>query len=106
MNSRSLGATRVFAWPGAEIAVMGPVAAVRVLHRRALAAAAESERGALEATLAAQHARDEGGVEAAVEAGIVDELIAPARTRTAVARAIAAALTDPPARGQHRNLPH
>ena len=29
MNSRSLGATRVFAWPGAEVAVMGAVAAVR-----------------------------------------------------------------------------
>ena len=42
MNSRSLGATRVFAWPGAEIAVMGAVAAVRILHRRALAAAPES----------------------------------------------------------------
>ncbi|HEX9552659.1 MAG TPA: carboxyl transferase domain-containing protein, partial [Streptosporangiaceae bacterium] len=38
MNSRSLGATRVFAWPGAELAVMGAVAAVRILHRRALAA--------------------------------------------------------------------
>nr|WP_278259533.1 carboxyl transferase domain-containing protein [Nocardioides convexus] len=37
MNSRSLGATRVFAWPGAEIAVMGPLAAVRILHRRRLA---------------------------------------------------------------------
>src|SRR5256885_7237146 len=34
MNSRSLGATKVFAWPTAEIAVMGPVAAVRILHRR------------------------------------------------------------------------
>ena len=37
MNSRSLGATRVFAWPGAEVAVMGAVAAVRILHRRRLA---------------------------------------------------------------------
>ena len=37
MNSRALGATRVFAWPGAEVAVMGAVAAVRILHRRALA---------------------------------------------------------------------
>ena len=34
MNSRSLGATRVFAWPGSEVAVMGAVAAVRILHRR------------------------------------------------------------------------
>jgi acetyl-CoA/propionyl-CoA carboxylase carboxyl transferase subunit len=105
MNSRSLGATRVYAWPGAEIAVMGAVAAVRVLHRRALAAAEESERPALEATLAAQHARAEGWMEAAVVAGIVDEVIAPARTRTAVARAIAAALTDPPTRGTHTNMP-
>jgi len=105
MNSRSLGATRVFAWPGAEIAVMGPVAAVRILHRRALAAAAEAERPALEATLAAQHAGAEGGVDAAIAAGIVDEVIAPARTRTAVAGAIAAALADPPVRGRHSNMP-
>ncbi|HUR04273.1 MAG TPA: acyl-CoA carboxylase subunit beta, partial [Nonomuraea sp.] len=77
----------------------------RVLHRRALAAAEESERAALEATLAAQHRRDEGSVDAAVAAGIVDEVIAPARTRTAVARAIAEALTDPPTRGRHTNMP-
>jgi acetyl-CoA/propionyl-CoA carboxylase carboxyl transferase subunit len=105
MNSRSLGATRVFAWPGAEIAVMGAVAAVRILHRRALAAAPEAERPALEATLAAQHTRAEGGVEAALAAGIVDEVIAPARTRTAVARALAETLQDPPVRGQHTNMP-
>ena len=36
MNARSLGATKVFAWPGAEVAVMGSVAAIRVLHRRRL----------------------------------------------------------------------
>ncbi len=39
MNSRALGATRVFAWPDAEVAVMGAVAAVRILHRRTLAGA-------------------------------------------------------------------
>ena len=37
MNSRALGATKVFAWPGAEVGVMGAVAAVRILHRRTLA---------------------------------------------------------------------
>src|SRR5581483_11082841 len=37
MNSRSLGATKVFAWPDAEIAVMGAIAAIRILHRRTLA---------------------------------------------------------------------
>ena len=39
MNSRSLGATAVFAWPDAEVAVMGAKAAVGILHRKKLAAA-------------------------------------------------------------------
>ena len=46
MNSRALGATRVFAWPGAEVAVMGAVAAVRILHRRRLAEVPADVRGA------------------------------------------------------------
>src|SRR5213596_1527898 len=37
MNSRSLGATKVLAWPGAQVAVMGSVSAGRILHRRTLA---------------------------------------------------------------------
>jgi len=44
MNSRSLGATKVFAWPTAEVAVMGAVAAIRVLHRRILADRSEERR--------------------------------------------------------------
>ncbi|SEG14789.1 acetyl-CoA/propionyl-CoA carboxylase carboxyl transferase subunit [Thermomonospora echinospora] len=102
MNSRSLGATRVFAWPTAELAVMGAVAAVRVLHRRALAAVTEDERPALEAKLAAEHEQIAGGLERACELGVVDEVITPATTRTAIARAIAEAI---PARGTHGNIP-
>ncbi|HEY2832683.1 MAG TPA: carboxyl transferase domain-containing protein [Sporichthyaceae bacterium] len=101
MNSRSLGATRVFAWPGAALEVMGPLAAVRILHRRALAAASEAERPALEERLVAEHAAT-GGLNAALAAGAVDEVIAPARTRTAVAAALASA---PGARGAHNNIP-
>ena len=77
MNARSLGATRVLAWPGAEVAVMGPVAAVRILHRRKLAAVAEDVRPQVEAELAAEHERIAGGVEKAVEIGVVDEIVAP-----------------------------
>src|SRR6266540_995894 len=51
MNSRSLGATAVFAWPTAEVAVMGASAAVNILHRKKLAAAAPEERDALRAKL-------------------------------------------------------
>ena len=88
MNARSLGATKVFAWPGAEVAVMGPVAAVRILHRRKLAGVADDVRPQLEAELAAEHERIAGGVEKAVEIGVVDEIVTPQATRSALARAI------------------
>ncbi len=103
MNSRSLGATKVFAWPGAEVAVMGPVAAIRILHRRKLAEVAEDQRPAVEAMLAEEHARTAGGVDTAIDIGVVDELVEPARTRSAVAAAIRAA--DTGVRAAHANIP-
>ena len=103
MNARSLGATRVFAWPGAEVAVMGPVAAVRILHRRKLAEVAEDVRPQVEAELAAEHERIAGGVEKAVEIGVVDEIVSPTTTRSALARAIRDA--DHGLRGEHTNIP-
>jgi acetyl-CoA/propionyl-CoA carboxylase carboxyl transferase subunit len=102
MNSRALGATRVFAWPGAEIAVMGAVAAVRILHRRTLAAAPADQRHEIEAELAAEHERQSGGLARAQELGVIDEIIEPDKTRQALAEAIASAT---PARGQHGNIP-
>jgi acetyl-CoA/propionyl-CoA carboxylase carboxyl transferase subunit len=102
MNSRSLGATRVFAWPGAEVAVMGAVAAIRVLHRRKLAEVHPEIRPQVELELAAEHERIAGGVDTAVEIGVVDEIVQPSATRSALARAIAEA---PARRGNHGNIP-
>jgi acetyl-CoA/propionyl-CoA carboxylase carboxyl transferase subunit len=102
MNSRALGATAVFAWPDAEIAVMGAEAAVGILHRRQLAAAPEPERDALKSRLAAEHARLAGGVDRAMAIGVLDEVVAPTQTRRRLAEAFAAA---PAGRGQHRNIP-
>lgn len=103
MNSASLGATRVYAWPGAEVAVMGSVAAVRVLHRRRLAEATDEEaRAQLELELAAEHDIISGGIARAVEMGVVDEVLEPDRTRTTVARAL---LDTPGIRGAHGNIP-
>jgi acetyl-CoA/propionyl-CoA carboxylase carboxyl transferase subunit len=102
MNSRALGATKVFAWPGAEVAVMGSVAAVRILHRRALAAAAPEERQHIEAQLAAEHEEIVGGLPRAVSVGVIDEVIEPSKTRQAIVEAIAQA---PCTRGQHGNIP-
>ena len=102
MNSRSLGATQVFAWPDAEVAVMGAKAAVGILHRKALAAAAEDEREALHVKLAEHHEQIAGGVDRAVAIGVVDEVIKPAETRRRLAEALAAA---PAGRGAHGNIP-
>ncbi|GAB3251564.1 acyl-CoA carboxylase subunit beta [Alteromonas gracilis] len=103
MNARSLGATKVFAWPGAEVAVMGAVAAIRVLHRRKLADVAPDIRPQVEAELAEEHERLAGGIDKAVEIGVVDEVVEPAATRGAIARAIAGAGLV--TRGAHGNIP-
>jgi acetyl-CoA/propionyl-CoA carboxylase carboxyl transferase subunit len=102
MNSRSLGATRVFAWPGAEVAVMGAVAAIRVLHRRTLASVPPEQLTEKEAELAAEHEATAGGLNRAVDIGVVDEVISPADTCRALAQAIAGA---PQNKGSHANIP-
>ena len=102
MNSKSLGATLVFAWPMAEVSVMGAVAAVRVLHRRLLADLPQDQRESMELELAAEHDRVSGGVEKALEIGAVDEIIKPTQTRSALAKAIA---STPYRRGNHGNIP-
>jgi acetyl-CoA/propionyl-CoA carboxylase carboxyl transferase subunit len=102
MNSRSLGATKVFAWPGAEVAVMGAKAAVGILHRKKLAAAPPGERDALHEQLAAEHERIAGGVNRALQIGVVDEVVDPSRTRRRLVEALASA---PAGRGAHGNIP-
>ncbi|MEW9532107.1 acyl-CoA carboxylase subunit beta [Microbispora sp. NPDC049125] len=102
MNSRSLGATAVFAWPEAEVAVMGAESAVRILHRKKLAAVPEAERPGLTLRLVAEQERLAGGVSRALAIGVVDEVIDPAHTRYRLAEALASA---PAIRGHHGNIP-
>ena len=102
MNSRSLGATRVFAWPGAEIAVMGAVAAVRILHRRTLASVPPEQLHEAEAQLAAEHEATAGGLQRALDLGVIDAIIEPSKTRRELVRAIAEA---PRLKGNHANIP-
>ncbi|MEJ3747406.1 carboxyl transferase domain-containing protein, partial [Actinomycetes bacterium KLBMP 9797] len=96
MNSRSLGATAVFAWPNAEVAVMGASAAVNILHRKKLAAVPPDQREALRAELIEEQTQTAGGVNRALEIGVIDDVIKPEETRRRIAEAIAAA---PAARG-------
>jgi acetyl-CoA/propionyl-CoA carboxylase carboxyl transferase subunit len=102
MNSRSLGATAVFAWPTAELAVMGASAAVNILYRKKLAATPPDQREALRAQLIEEQTRVAGGVNRALEVGVVDDVVEPSQTRKRIAEALAAA---PAARGAHGNIP-
>lgn len=88
MNSRGLGADLVFAWPGAEIGVMGAHPATGIIHRRELAAA--DDPAAMQEVLSAAYAQEHLGADVAAAGGFVDEVIEPRQTRTRVAGAFAA----------------
>jgi acetyl-CoA carboxylase carboxyltransferase component len=79
MNSKDLGADFVFAWPQAEIGVMGARPAVGIIHRRRLAACPDPE--AERDRLAEDYSGDQLRPEVAARSGYVDELIAPHHTR-------------------------
>lgn len=102
MNSRSLGATKVLAWPQAEVAVMSAEAAVGVLHRKRLAAVSPDEREPLRGRLIEEHKQTAGGVDRAMALEVVDRIIDPGRTSYEVAAALASA---PGGRGHHANIP-
>jgi acetyl-CoA carboxylase carboxyltransferase component len=87
MNSKDLGADYVFAWPQAELGVMGAKPAVGIIHRRDLAAAEDPE--ATRERLAAKYAETHLRPEVAAREGYIDELIAPADTRSRLAWALA-----------------
>lgn len=81
MDSKGLGNDLCFAWPGAEIAVMGAEGAVQILHRRL----PPEERVALQDEYAERYLTPWQ----AAERGFVDAVIDPADTRAVVAEALA-----------------
>jgi acetyl-CoA carboxylase carboxyltransferase component len=103
MNSRDLGADLTFAWPGAQLGVMGAPQAVGVLHRRTLAAVPdpEAERTRLAGDYADQHLDATN----AVAEGFIDELIAPSETRARLAWALATFSSDGRRRERIANIP-
>ena len=88
MNSRSLGADLVLAWPGAEVGVMAAGQAVAVMHGKRLAEAPDP--AALRAELATAYAAEHTSISVAAAHGFVDEVIDPALTRDRIAAALVA----------------
>jgi propionyl-CoA carboxylase beta chain len=82
MNSRSLGADLSFAWPTAEIAVMGAKGAAEIIFKREIASAADPAEKWLEKE--AEYADTFANPYRAAERGIIDEVLLPSETRVAL----------------------
>jgi len=85
MDSKSVGCDVSFAWPTAELAVMGPQGAVEILNRRELQQAADPD--ARKAELVDDYTEKYANPYVAAERGIVDAVIDPAETRQKVVAA-------------------
>ncbi|MFM7006821.1 MAG: acyl-CoA carboxylase subunit beta [Flavobacteriales bacterium] len=82
MNSRSLGADLSFAWPTAEIAVMGAKGAAEIIFKRDIASAPDPAQKWLEKE--AEYAETFANPYRAAERGIIDEVLLPSETRAAL----------------------
>ncbi|MBN1369890.1 MAG: methylmalonyl-CoA carboxyltransferase, partial [Dehalococcoidaceae bacterium] len=86
MSSRSLRGDINFAWPGAEIAVMGPDGAVNIIYRKELEASTDS--GGLKEQLISQYREKFANPFVAAARGYIDDVIEPAQTRLKIAGAL------------------
>jgi propionyl-CoA carboxylase beta chain len=105
MSSKHIRADFNFAWPTAEVAVMGPEGAVNIVFRNELAEADDPE--ARRAELIADYRERFANPYTAAERGYVDEVIEPRRTRPVLIDALRTAASKRerrPAR-KHGNIP-
>ncbi len=105
MNSRGIRADLVYAWPSAEIAVMGAQGAVNVIFRREIADSPDQEGRRRE--LIADYEAQFNNPYRAAELGLVDEVIEPRETRVKVIRALEMLRTkrETLAPRKHGNIP-
>ena len=105
MNSKHLRADVSFAWPSAEIAVMGSEGAVNVIFRREIQNASDPQ--AKRAELIARYEEQFSNPYIAAERGFVDDVIEPADTRPKLVQALRMLRTKreqvPPRK--HGNIP-
>lgn len=85
MNSKRMGADMVFAWPTAEIAVMGAEGAVEILYRRELKADPDCRESLVE-----EYREQYMNPYLAAARGYIDEVIEPSDTRRRIAAALEA----------------
>ncbi len=105
MNSKSIGADLAYAWPTAELAVMGPQGAVEIVYRRELQQAADPV--ARRAELVAEYTEKYANPYNAAERGYIDDVIDPAETRQKIVQGLRMLRTkrEELPRRKHGNVP-
>ncbi len=105
MSSKHIRADFNFAWPSAEVAVMGPEGAVNIVFRTELDEAEDAE--ARRAELIADYREQFANPYTAAERGYVDDVIEPRRTRPLLCNALVTALSkrEPRPARKHGNIP-
>jgi propionyl-CoA carboxylase beta chain len=107
MASKHIRTDANFAWPGAEIAVMGPEGAVNIVYKRELDKTSEENRAALRQEKIAEFRKRFANPFVAAERGYIDAVIEPAETRGKVIAALRALENkrDTNPRKKHGNIP-
>lgn len=105
MNSKNMGGDFNYAWPTAEVAVMGPEGAIKILNRKELEASDNPEE--LKKMLVQEYKNNIANPFIAEEKGFIDEVIEPARTRDVLISAFALLENkfEQKSPGKHGNIP-
>lgn len=88
MSSKHVGSDFVFAWPGAEIAVVGATSAIEVLFHRQIEALSGEELNIYRQRQTEEYHRHFSNPKFAAQAGYVDEVISPAQTRNILIKSL------------------
>jgi propionyl-CoA carboxylase beta chain len=105
MGSKHSGADINYAWPSAEIAVMGPAGAINIIFRKDIAEAEDSKKKKKELT--SQYRTKFASPYIAAEKGYIDDVIEPSQTRPKLVSALEMLITKRESRPpkKHPNIP-
>ncbi len=105
MNSKTMGGDMNFAWPSAEIAVMGPEGAIKILNRKELMETDDQEK--LKRQLVDEYRKKIANPFIAEEKGYIDQVIEPSATREMLISAFSLLENkyEHKSPGKHGNIP-
>ena len=103
MDSMGLGADKLFAWPSAEIAVMGAEGAVDIIHKKEIKEA--DDKDLLKEQLVSEYNEKFSNPDIAAKLGLVDKIIKPSETRKVVTEAFKELVNKTNLGDKHGNIP-